>query len=373
MRFSVLAILLAVTICSSAQQVAGPAEKDKAAVLRQEARNWIDVGQTQMKRGLYQQAGQSFMAAYEYQQYLSAEESKKLEEDLKKAYQGSIEGQTVLEELAQARDLLKQGQPVKARAHYEKIRKSPYLTEQQRKQIAEDLKAVDAAFDKKRKEITELYNRSVEAYRAGELEKARDGFSEVIKSGMLVAPKGQSAEDYLVQIDSILTARLKGPSAPKPPAPGTAEPSKTPSDIIPSQVLPPSQAAESVPVQTEQNQQPVVQEKKIPEKPQTKQEEAKEVTTAVETTPEKEPETGAIDEARINIIRNYTKAVVDDAAGKVEYFIAQQKFDKALDTLRNATELISENRPFIGDDAFIEYAMRLKKLTERIIQTRKRQ
>ena len=50
-------------------------------------------------------------------------------------------------------------------------------------------------------------------FRAGEMEKARDGFVEVAKYGMLVTPKGQTAEDYLIQIDSILTEKLKGQPA----------------------------------------------------------------------------------------------------------------------------------------------------------------
>ena len=97
------------------------------------------------------------------------------------------------------------------------------------------MKNIDKGFDKNRKEITDLYNQSVEYYRQGELEKARDGFSQVAKSGVLIAPKGQTAEDYLLQIDSILTQRMspgtKIEKAPQPALEPSNEPTPQPAPL----------------------------------------------------------------------------------------------------------------------------------------------
>ena len=352
MKISAIVILLTGVVCLADAPNVEKVEAGKAATLRGEANNWIQVGISQYERGLYRQAEESFLAAEDYQEYLTASEKMKLQEHLDKTRQALVERKAVLEHLQNARDLLNQGQPIKARAQYEKVRNSPYLTEQEQKQLAGELKGVDAAFDKRRREITELYNRSVEFYRAGDLEKARDGFAEVIKSGVLVAPKGQMAEDYLVQIDNILLERFKSQSyAVTPQAPAA-----------------PSQRPESSPVQPDSNQQPAMRGQPA----QTIEEQVREVTAAAETTPEKKTEAAAPEDARAKIIRTYTKAVLDDTEIKVTHFIGSGEFDKALAAVRSAAGVVGENRPFIGDDAFVQYTSRLKQLADRIIQARKK-
>ena len=248
--------------------------------------------------------------------------------------------------------MLSQNQPVKARAHFEKVRNSPYLTELERKQIDRDIKSADGGFDNQRKEMTDIYNRSVQLYRDGEIEKARDGFVEVAKYGMLVVPKGQTAEDYLIQIDSILTERLKSEvnvkATPAPMPPAAAQPANEAPKAKNIQATPPE--TEVVLLKPEP-QQPVI-EKKAVEKPQANQlsEETQESTTEAE--PDKD--------ARIKIARDYTNAVVEDAAAKVDYDIQQGDFDRAVSVVRSATEVIRDNRQLIGDELFSQYSVRLK-------------
>ncbi len=162
-------VLLSAAVCFAAEPNL-QSEKEKTAVSRETAQDWIQVGISQSKKGLYEQAEKSFLAAREYQEYLTAEEHKQLEGHIANAHQAVLERQPVLEHIKKARELLVQGQPVKARAYYEKVRNSPYLSEQERKQIDQEIKNVDGNFDKQRKEITEIYNRSVQLYRAGEME-----------------------------------------------------------------------------------------------------------------------------------------------------------------------------------------------------------
>jgi TolA-binding protein len=173
---------------NSGDQKAG---QNKRETLRGVALSWIDIGTELVKRGLYEQAEQAFLSAGQYREYLSAAEDKNLGDQLNKIRLAIVERKVISENIQQAKDLIDRGQPVKARAAYEKIRNSPYLTDAQRRQIADELKKIDSTFDRQRKEVTDLYNRSIELYRAGDLEKAREGFSEVAKSGLLVAPKGQ--------------------------------------------------------------------------------------------------------------------------------------------------------------------------------------
>ena len=67
----------------------------------------------------------SFLAAKEYQEYLTAEEQKQLEKQIAEANQAIIERQPVLEHIKKAQELLSQGQPVKARANYRKDSPKP--------------------------------------------------------------------------------------------------------------------------------------------------------------------------------------------------------------------------------------------------------
>ncbi|MGD1043622.1 MAG: hypothetical protein ABR913_11285 [Sedimentisphaerales bacterium] len=385
LRFiTVQVVLLSAAACFAAEPNS-QSEKEKAAVSRETAQDWIQVGISQSKKGLYEQAEKSFLAAREYQEYLTAEEHKQLEGHVANAHQAVLERQSVLEYIKKAKELLVQGQPVKARAHYEKVRKSPYLTEQERKQIDQEIKNVDDNFDKQKKEITKIYNRSVQLYRAGEIEKAREGFVEVARYGLLVVPKGQTAEDYLIQIDSILTEQLKGTSDSNASLPSvTTLPAKEEPKIknVNQPTLP---EVEVVLLKPGPDKPPV--EKQGDRKPEANQmqEETTDVTAVAEppaqtetppidargVAPESKVETVPDKDARVKIVRTYTKAVVEDAAAKVEYHISRGELDKAVAAVRTATQTVKENRFLIGDELFAQYSVRLKQLADRIVTVRK--
>ncbi len=349
LKFAIVQLVLLAAAFSIAAEPARPdssepnlgqPEQQKPKVLREVAQNWILVGIAQYKRGLYEQAEESFLNARGLQEYLTAEEHKQLEEHLEKTHQAVVEKQDVLEHIKTANDLLNQGQPIKARAYYEKVRNSPYLTEQQRSQIDHEIQKVDASFDKQMEEITELYNHSVELYRAGRLDRAREGFAEVTRHGLLIAPEGRSAEDYLIQIDSILTERLKHPS--------------------PVESVPPPALPIAVP--------PAEKPENGKQRIQSAQEQVAEVAAIAEPTPT-QPEP-ALD-ARTKILRTYTKAVVEDAIARVQRHIIRRDFDKAIDVVRNATDVVRENRSFLGDELFAQYSILLKQLVDRIIDNQK--
>ena len=385
LRFiTVQVVLLSAAVCFAAEPGL-QSEKEKTAVSLETAQDWMQVGISQSKKGLYGQAEKSFLAAQEYQEYLTVGEQKQLEQYIAEAHQAVVERQPVLEHIKMARELLSQGQPVKARAHYEKVRNSPYLTEQERKQIDREIQNVDDSLDKQRKEITELYNRSVQLYRAGEIEKARNGFVEVARYGMLVVPKGQTAEDYLIQIDSVLTSSFKAmpdQNVPLPlvtPQPAKEEPktknagqSALPEGEVvllkPRPDKPPvkKQTAEEPRVnQTQEQTAEVAAAAEPPAQTETSSADAQKVI------PENKVETASDGDAKAKIVRTYTKAVVEDAAAKVEYHIERGELDKAVSAVRTATQTIKENRSLIGDELFAQYSVRLKQLADKIVKVRK--
>jgi tetratricopeptide (TPR) repeat protein len=344
------------------------ARQHKRETLRGVALSWIDIGTELVKRGLYEQAEQSFLAAGQYQEYLSAQENKNLQDQINKTRSAIVEEKTVSQGIQQAKDLIDKGQPVKARAVYEKIRNSPCLTDTERGKIADELKKIDSSFDRQKKEVTDLYNRSIELYRAGDLEKAREGFAEVAKSGLLVTPKGQSPEDYLLQIDSILTAQLKPESSEKPvskqmsppeenePGPSAVSDNTDNTGISELDLLKPSPATQD---NEQQNQNP--------------QEEIADVTSAAEPPSVAERPESKQDKAKAKekIIRTYTGAVVESAETRAEAYIGKGELNKAVTVIHNAASVVRENRPIIGDELFIQYSSRLKVLTDKIIEAGK--
>ena len=222
----------------------------------------------------------------------------------------------------------------------------------------------------------------MQLYRAGDIEKAREGFVEVARYGMLVVPKGQTAEDYLIQIDSILTEKLKG----QPAANASLPPAALPSVKEKSN---PKSAGQPVPSETEATLLKPGSDKNAFKKQDDKssranqaQQESAEVAAAAE------PQAGSSSadeqkvateneavvpdkDARAKIVRTYTKAVVDDAATKVEYYIGTGEFDRAVAKVRAATDVVKENRPLIGDELFTQYSIRLKQLADNIIHAKK--
>ena len=68
--------------------------------------------------------------------------------------------------------------------------------------------------DRKR-EIAEIYYRSMSFYHAGQLEKAREGLVIVLNSGMVPAPMIITIKDYLTKIEKILGPQVKSSDSEK--------------------------------------------------------------------------------------------------------------------------------------------------------------
>lgn len=344
-----LVVLLTGAFCVAAESKPGQSEQEKAKVLREVALNWVRVGTAQEKRGLHSAAERSFLVAKGYQEYLTDAEHRQLNERLQKTHKLAVEREAVLEHVRTARELVRMGQPIKARAHFEKIRDSGYLTKQERELITGELKNIDEHFDEQRGEVTELYNRSIEYYRAGELEKAREGFLAVSRYGLLVAPEGHRPEDYLVQIDNILMERLSNL------LPSETRPANRFLQLVPSE---PAQAVgdsgtegvEAGPARSDEAE---------------GQEEVVDVAEpAVQEGRAAEEEVG---EKRASIIRSYTRAVLTDTASKVAGYITKGEYNRAMEVVRKAEAVVRENRQLLGEALYEQYTGWLGQLTDRIL------
>jgi len=357
----VLVSLLLLTTALSEVAPSQPGEAGKEKIVRQVAQRWIQVGAEQYKRGYFKAAKQSFLRAQDYQEYLTADEREKLTALLEKTHKGILEREYILEAIRTADGLVKQGELIKAKASLEEIKDSEFLTEAERELITKGLKKLNDQVDEQKKEITELYNRSVEFYNAGQLEKAREGFVKVAASDLVAAPPGETAEDYLLKIDNILAQKAE------PSAPTEAQPEDTlgstiaaiTRELLGGKAEPNEVTAQ--PVVQEPNEQQVVQEPNELEVAAVPEGEA----------PEPVAEEGTYIKSQVikrNIRRSHTRAVVNDAVAKVQNYISQDEFDKAKEEVEKAERIVNEYQLDLGDELFGQHSGELKQLAEKIVQ-----
>jgi len=152
-----------------------------------------------------------------------------------------IESKRLFQALWIVSELIEQGELKKAKAHLEKIKESNAFTQKERAKIAQVLrlmseaethpkrikqigsgpqkleqmgiepKKTDSQQSLQKREIAELYCHSIELYRAGQLEKAREGFVKVLQSDLVPEPMAKTIEGYLVHINNTLAGRAKSP------------------------------------------------------------------------------------------------------------------------------------------------------------------
>jgi type II secretory pathway component GspD/PulD (secretin) len=347
----VLVSFLLLTTVLSEVAPSQPSEADKEKIVRQVAQKWIQIGTEQYKRGYFKAAKQSFLRAQDYQEYLTAAEREELTALLEKTHTGILERERVLEEIRTADELVKQGELIKAKTHLESIKDSEFLTKEEQELITEGLKKLNNQSDGQKEGILELYNRSVEFYHAGQLEKAREGFVKVAASGLVAATPGETAEDYLVKIDDILAQKAES-SAPTEAKP--EETLETTVEAITKKLL----GAEAEPNKVVGRQ--VVQEP----------------NELVAAAPEREaPEPVAAEGTYIEVInrkrnirRSHAGAVVSDAVAKVQGYVSQDEFDKAREEVERADRIVNEYQLDLGDELFRQYGGELKQLAEKIAQ-----
>ena len=107
------------------------------------------------------------------------------------------------------------GQLEKAREGFDRVLKSGLIPIPMAETIGSYLTDIDNTLarkqglrqDEQQREIAELYYRSIAFYRAGQLEKAREGLAKVLESGLIPALMAKTVEGYLADIDNALAKR----------------------------------------------------------------------------------------------------------------------------------------------------------------------
>ena len=213
---------------------------------RQVVRNLIQVGKGQYEGRLYDQAEKMLTIAQSYQEYLSPAERDYLDELLGKARLAAAKRRRVDESFSKAKALIDQGRLSEAKSQLEQVRGNETLSKEEEQQLIDAVKMLDSQIIEQKsvtekatvekpvppagrrepptavkpsgpvsieaKKVAELYHRSMGYYYAGEMEKAREGFIEVIASGLIPSPMVKTLQGYLLRIDARLAEESKGPT-----------------------------------------------------------------------------------------------------------------------------------------------------------------
>jgi len=102
--------------------------------------------------------------------------------------------------------LYRSGQLEKAREGFTEVLKRGSIPAEMAKSIREQLYDINAeiATDKEKQDNANLYYRSMSLYRAGRLKEAKEGFIKVLNSGLIPTPMQETIEGYLGKIDNSL-------------------------------------------------------------------------------------------------------------------------------------------------------------------------
>ncbi len=335
-------LLQSVAVCSNGQQ-------DRQKLVEQLVARWMQIGSEQYERHYFKAAEQSFLMAKDYEEYLSSAQREQLNGLLEKAHAAAAEVDRLSAEITQAKQLLAEGRLAEARVLFEGVRNSQYLTDETQQIVEQGLAATSDDGAVRQAEISQLYNRSVDYYNAGDLEKARAGFLEVSKSDLMIAPVGTRAEDYLAKIDAALAEQIMQQQGEAQP--GAAEIEQ---ELFGTADQAAMQAGIPAAVEEPMAPQPVISV--VTPKP---------VIEAPQTTGQ---DGGYIEviQRRQNILRSHTEAVVNDALAKARGYQAENQFDQAVKSVEYAQNTVNRNRLHLGEEQFGRYSDELQRMRDEI-------
>ena len=317
-------------------------EPDKQKIIRQVTNDWMEVAQKQYQRAYFKAAEKSLLQAQQYQQFLTDSERGKLKVFFQNVSKAITERERILLSARKAYELVKQDKLIEAKVHLEMVKGSDYLTQQEKRSAIRSLKNVDKQLSERKKQIAAIYKRSVKFFQAGQLEKARDGFSEVAKSGLPAAALGKTAEDYLMKIEGM----LKSPAKP----------------ASPEAVYPWSLQAKTHPFVEDELFSRKIKPQMDPDK--TKENDRSFIAVA-------EPINGAGTkpdpiERKRKLLRSYSRAVVKDSVEKAKKFVDEGRFYKAKIAVDGALATVNKNREHLGAEIFRQYQEQLRQLSDKI-------
>lgn len=349
-----MALAVALVIASICVVVRADAEQlDRDKIISQVAENWIAVAQKQYEKSMYVQAQKSLMRARQYYKYLNPKQKDNIDELIDKTRNAMLQKKQQLEQINIADELARRGQLLEAKAHLEQLGKSKLLNDAERQKVIEDLRHINAQLDMRKQRMKELFEQSRKYYTSGELEKAREGFTEVAASGLYVPSKGMTAEQYLQQIDEFDMDEL----SPVPKAPDSGEKSK-------SLLWFWDKGKEGE--LKEPNKTELVDIAEPVTAPELKLDEVSEPQVNKRQPAQPSTDTEVSDEN--NIRRSYVKAVVRDTQVKVARHLGKGEFGEAKVVVENARIVVEKYRSDIGAELFRQLAAELDGLSRMILR-----
>jgi len=335
--------------------------QSKQEVLREVGRSWMAVAARQFQRGYYDTAQKSLLHARDYYSYLEDEDHEYIDDLLNRITQARSERAELLQHIKRAKTLIKQNRPIEAKAHLLRVKDNDLLTDREKQLVLEGLAEVNKEIEQRRNRDRMLYTESVRSYNAWDYERARKGFLEVAQSGLLVTRPGESAEDYLAKI-SKLQQRVPEPRVTSPPqqfqAPASAEQESIPSRLkgITDILFQRRSSADK-----KRRKQP---EAEPPAQPAGGKEPSRDVGEMVAAAEPLEGLLGAPEklDRKTSVVRSYTKAVVADALTRARDAISRREYDKALQAVAEAEQIVFQNHSYLGDNLFQYYVNELDQL-----------
>ncbi|MCH7559389.1 MAG: hypothetical protein IIB56_18315, partial [Planctomycetes bacterium] len=319
----VLALILLPIITVS--QVATSQENEDAnrqEAIRRIVQTYIETGREEYKKGSFEESVKTFLMAQAHKEDLTVAVREQLNELLKKSWIAVLE-----EAFREVIDLIKLDRLIEAKTHLEKIRDNEFLTKEERKDIDEVFRRLDTQI------IAELWSRSIELYSIGQYEKAWVSFIQIASSNLITSDMRKTVEDYLAEIDKLLPKRAERKLVQEQEKPVVvAEAEELKPEVAKPEVVTPKVAPRVVsPVTGQSNYIEVINRRR-------------------------------------DIIRSYTRAVVNDAIANARSYNDQGRFDKAKNVVETAALTVNKNQMHLGDELFKEYSSKLEVLTEEIVE-----
>ena len=373
-----VSILLLITTAFDIARSQENGATDREEAFRRIVQSYVQAGKGEYDKGFYEQALKTFVMAQGYQEYLTATGREELQAHIEKTKAAVAQRNLALEEFQAADKLIRQNQLIEARANLESLRNNEYLTKDEQAQISTVLKQIDlqATKDKASPQVTaekpetikeeitpageqqesqnqkiaELYRSSMKYYRAGQLEKAREGLIEVANSGLIPPRMKKTIEGYLAEIDK------------RSPRKTGEEPAQDKKPEMLTVIKPKVFNFETA--ESEANEPELVEPEVVETKP------AQPRATAIKVASPVSGEGTYIEQItkKRNIIRTYTGTVVNNAITKANSYMARGEFDKAKKEIEQAEFTVNENQIHLGNELFKEYGSKLKTLSDEIVQ-----
>ncbi len=137
----ILLPIITVSQVTLSQENAGTGRQ---AAIRRIVQTYMQTGQEEYGKGFFEQAVKTFLMAQEHEKDLTVAVRERLNELLKKSQIAVLERTRALETFRSVNELIEQDQLIEARTYLEKIKDNEFLTKEERKDIHEVFRHLEA-------------------------------------------------------------------------------------------------------------------------------------------------------------------------------------------------------------------------------------